>query len=103
VHFFSVFLFLQPFPVFADSSLKEDNALWVYPVVNAALAQQAISRNGLSAIFKMWLHRWHDGTPVTVFILKDENPLHEKFCKQILNVFPHQMRRAWNKAVFSGS
>lgn len=51
----------------------------------------------------MRLHKWKDGTPVSVFVLKDENPLHIKFSKLVLNVFPHQLRRAWNKAVFSGS
>ncbi|MGR9073322.1 MAG: hypothetical protein ACU833_09690 [Gammaproteobacteria bacterium] len=59
--------------------------------------------NGLSAIFKMRLRTWQDGSPITVFVLDDDAPLHKKFCKEILNVFPHQMRRAWNKLVFSGS
>jgi len=75
----------------------------VVPVINAHSKQQTISRNGLSAIFKMRLHQWRDGTPVTVFVLKDDNPLHRRFCKEILNVFPHQLRRVWNKLVFSGS
>jgi len=75
----------------------------VVPVVNAHSKQQSITRNGLSAIFKMRLHQWRDGTAVTVFVLKDDNPLHKRFCKEILNVFPHQLRRVWNKLVFSGS
>ena len=75
----------------------------VIPVINAHSKQQSISRNGLSAIFKMRLHQWRDGTAVTVFVLKDDNPLHKRFCKEILNVFPHQLRRVWNKLVFSGS
>ncbi|WP_031433430.1 substrate-binding domain-containing protein [Methylomarinum vadi] len=75
----------------------------VVPVVNHAITQDAISKQGLSAIFKMRLHRWQDGTPITVFVLSDDNPLHKAFCKEILNVFPHQMRRIWNRLVFSGS
>ena len=51
----------------------------------------------------MRLARWNDGTPVTVFVLADDNPLHKRFSKKILNVFPHQLRRIWNNAVFSGS
>ena len=51
----------------------------------------------------MRLRHWQDGSPVTVFVLDDDNPLHKLFCKQILNVFPHQMRRSWNKLVFSGT
>lgn len=75
----------------------------VVPVINNHTTQRSISRNGLSAIFKMRLHQWRDGTPVTVFVLKDSNPLHKRFCKEMLNVFPHQLRRVWNKLVFSGS
>lgn len=75
----------------------------VYPVVNINSPQRIISKNGLSAIFKMRLRHWNDGSNVAVFVLKDEDPLHKQFCKQILNVFPHQMRRNWNKLVFSGT
>ena len=77
----------------------------VVPVVNADTAQFSISKNGLSAIFKMRLLKWQDGTgkPITVYVLPDDTPLHKRFSKEILNVFPHQMRRAWNKLVFSGS
>lgn len=75
----------------------------VYAVVNLNTSQKSISKNGLSAIFKMRLRHWNDGSDVTVFVLSDEDPLHKKFCKQILNVFPHQMRKNWNKLVFSGT
>lgn len=75
----------------------------IYPVVNSALTQTSVSRNGLSAIFRMRLRQWQDGSPITVFVLRDNNPLHKRFCKQVLNVFPHQMRRSWNKLVFSGT
>lgn len=51
----------------------------------------------------MRLRQWQDGSPITVFVLRDNNPLHQQFCKQVLNVFPHQMRRSWNKLVFSGT
>ena len=89
----------------ASAASSSDNSAVraVYAVVNQNTTQQVISRNGLSAIFKMRLRHWKDGSPVTVFVLEDENPLHKLFCKQILNVFPHQMRRSWNKLVFSGT
>jgi hypothetical protein len=51
----------------------------------------------------MRLVQWSDGTPVTVFVLPDDNRIHKQFSKKILNVFPHQLRRIWNNAVFSGS
>ena len=100
--FISFVLYLFIPSSFAESpspDLPED----VYPVINANNSQTVVSMNGLSAIFKMRFHKWNDDTPVTVFVLEDEHPLHKKFSKQVLNVFPHQLRRAWNKAVFSGS
>jgi hypothetical protein len=75
----------------------------IYPVVHINTPQRSISINGLSAIFKMRLRHWNDGSRVSVFVLEDDDPLHKQFCKQILNVFPHQMRRNWNKLVFSGT
>jgi len=75
----------------------------IYPVVNQNSPQKTISRNGISAIFKMRLRHWQDGSAITVFVLQDDDFLHKLFCKQVLNVFPHQMRRGWNKLVFSGT
>lgn len=96
------FIFLLDHLASAAPPVIEQRSI-VVPVINGANQQDTISRNGLSAIFKMRLLRWNDGSAVTVFVLNDDDQLHKQFCKQILNVFPHQMRRNWNKLVFSGS
>ena len=83
--------------------LAEPKPSFVLPVINPYNKQTSISRNGLSALFKMRLTHWNDGTQVVVFVLPDDHPLHKQFSKKILNVFPHQLRRIWNNAVFSGS
>lgn len=85
------------------SQVLSEPSQTVYPVINSKLTQNSVSRNGLSAIFRMRLRHWQDGSPVMVFVLRDDNDLHKLFCKQVLNVFPHQMRRSWNKLVFSGT
>jgi len=90
-------------PLVKAETATDSNTDFVQPVINALNKQTSITRNGLSAIFKMRLNQWNDGTPVTVFVLPDDNPAHKQFSKQILNVFPHQLRRIWNKAIFSGS
>lgn len=72
-------------------------------IVNQAVNQEEISRNTLRAIFGMRLRTWPDGTSVRVFVLRDKAPLHIDFCKKVLNVFPHQLRRAWDRLVFSGT
>lgn len=64
---------------------------------------EAIARNTLSAIFGMRLCAWEDGTPIRVFVLPDNHAVHGMFCKQILGVFPHQYRAAWDRLVYSGT
>lgn len=98
-----VFLFVLMERANSAPALDRIDPNAVYPVVNIDTSQKSISKNGLSAIFKMRLRHWNDGSDVTVFVLSDEDPLHKQFCKQILNVFPHQMRKNWNKLVFSGT
>ena len=63
----------------------------------------AIARNALSAIFGMRLRVWEDGTPIRVYVLPDNHAVHVMFCKQILGVFPHQYRTAWDRLVYSGT
>lgn len=98
---FLFFLILQN-ECLANETIDQPLTLLV-PFVNQQVPQDTISKNGLSAIFKMRLHKWADDTAVTVFVLGDDNPMHKSFCKIILNVFPHQMRRVWDRLVFSGS
>ncbi len=62
-----------------------------------------ITRNILSAIFGMRFRTWENGTPIRVYVLPDNHPLHVMFCKQILGVFPHQYRTAWDRLVYSGT
>jgi ABC-type phosphate transport system substrate-binding protein len=72
-------------------------------IVNPDVHQEAISRNALRAIFGMRIRTWPDGTPITVFILRPPNPVHTAFCKTQLTMFPHQLERAWDRLVYSGT
>lgn len=82
-----------------SASVSKAQEVAVYP----KNAEDRISRDALRAIFSKRLQKWPDGTPVTVFVLSDRSPLHIAFCKQVLNVFPHQLRRAWDRLVYSGT
>ena len=44
-----------------------------------------------------------DKEPITVFVFKDDNPNHINFAKRVLSIFPHQLRRAWDRLVYSGT
>lgn len=72
-------------------------------IVHPATAETVVSVNTLRAIFGMRLRSWPDGTPITVFVLGDRSPHHDAFSKIFLNVFPHQLRQAWDRLVFSGT
>lgn len=71
-------------------------------VVNPEVPVADLSANGLRGIFGMRLLAWPDGTPVRVFVLDDDAPEHVEFAKRRLSIFPHQLRRAWDRLVYSG-
>ena len=72
-------------------------------VSHSSVSKNKLTRREVRAIFSMRLTHWPNGNPVSVFVLQDNNPLHIKFCKNILNIFPHQLRLVWNKLSFSGT
>ncbi len=72
-------------------------------VINPSISEKTLSRSSLRAIFGMRLHTWLDGTAVRVFVMPDNAPAHVAFSKEKLNVFPYQLRSAWDRLVFSGT
>lgn len=72
-------------------------------VTHPGISEKALSKGTLRAIFGMRLHEWPDGTPIRVFVMPDQAPLHVTFSKEKLNVFPYQLRSAWDRLVFSGT
>ena len=53
-----------------------------------------LSSETVREIFFMRLSSWPDGSPIHVFVLPDSNPLHARFSKEILGVYPFQLRSA---------
>jgi ABC-type phosphate transport system substrate-binding protein len=62
-----------------------------------------LSRNSLRAIFAMRQTEWEDGSAIQVFVLEDKKNAHIVFCKDVLGMFPYQLRRVWDRQVFSGT
>jgi ABC-type phosphate transport system substrate-binding protein len=71
-------------------------------VINRDVSQETISRNSLRSIFSMRKTLWPDGKPIHVFVMPDKTNLHIDFSKQLLGLFPHQLRRVWNRQIYSG-
>lgn len=51
----------------------------------------------------MRMRSWPDDSPITVFVLGNDDPIHTAFSKEQLNMFPHQLQRAWDRLVYSGT
>jgi ABC-type phosphate transport system substrate-binding protein len=72
-------------------------------VTNPSIKENTLSITSIRSIFSMRMTQWPDGTPIRVFVLGDKDPSHTEFSKQVLGVFPHQLRRAWNRQIYSGT
>lgn len=60
-------------------------------------------REELREIFFGRRTRWKDGSPVHVYVLPDNHPAHIRFAKEILGIYPYQLRSAWDRMIFSGT
>jgi ABC-type phosphate transport system substrate-binding protein len=72
-------------------------------IANLEVPAENLSRSLVRSIFSMRMTNWPGGMPIRVFVLGDKSKLHSSFSKRILGVFPHQLRRAWNRQIFSGT
>jgi hypothetical protein len=72
-------------------------------IVNRHVEQQAVSRSFARLIFTMRVLRWRDGKKIRVFVLPDRHPAHQEFSKRSLDLYPRQLRRVWDRHLFSGS
>ena len=72
-------------------------------VANREVTTSQISHTELQAIFTMRMRVWPDGLPIRVFVLGDNTPEQAEFAKKLLDIFPYQLRRYWDRLVFSGT
>ena len=71
--------------------------------MNHSVPREFINKTTAWAIFSRQVKTWSNGTPVTVFVLKGSHPLHGEFTKTVLDTFPYQLKRSWDRKVFSGT
>ncbi len=90
-----LFLIVLSFPILA----ADRPAL----IVNKSVQQSSMSKGALRTIFGMRLRSWKDGSAIRVIVLPDNHPLHADFSKRVLGMFPHQLRWAWDRLVYSGT
>ncbi|TFH87144.1 hypothetical protein EQG41_08705 [Billgrantia azerbaijanica] len=72
-------------------------------IAHPGVESQALTRDTTRAIFAMRQRSWPNGQAVRVFVLPGDHPLHGRFAKEQLAVYPHQLQLAWDRMVFSGT
>ncbi|MCE8042211.1 hypothetical protein HBJ58_08635 [Halomonas desiderata] len=72
-------------------------------IAHPQVANTALTRDTTRAIFAMRQRSWPDGQAVRVFVLPNNHPVHARFAKERLTVYPHQLQLAWDRMVFSGT
>lgn len=72
-------------------------------VVNRDVSANQLTHGELQAVFTMRVRVWPDGQPIRVFVLGDNAPEQIEFSKKLLDIFPYQLRRYWDRLVFSGT
>lgn len=72
-------------------------------VTHPEVIETSVSVNVLRAVFSMRMRTWSNGSLIKVFVFSDNDDLHHIFAKEQLNIFPYQLRLAWDRLVFSGT
>ena len=72
-------------------------------IANPNVETHQLNRDTARAMFAMRQRTWPDGQAARVFVLPNDDQSHERFVKQFLNVYPHQLQMAWDRVVFSGT
>ncbi|NCA69202.1 MAG: hypothetical protein EOM91_03700 [Sphingobacteriia bacterium] len=72
-------------------------------IAHPSTGVDSLSRNEARLLFTMRVKQWPDGTPVKVFVLPDNDALHGRFVSGLLELYPYQLRRVWDRQLFSGT
>ncbi len=73
-------------------------------IVNRSVAEQHLDKDiDLRAIFSLRTRYWADGELIHIYVLPDNHPIHQAFVKHQLHMFPYQLRRTWNRVIYTGS
>ena len=87
----------------AQIAILSSAAMAAEVIVFQGVAQRELSINSVRLVFTMRMLRWPDGTRIRVFVLPDDHPAHRQFAKRSLALYPHQLRRVWDRHRYSGS
>lgn len=79
-------------------------ALAIDVIINADNKEELVAPQvDLRSIFSMRTRYWANGKKIRVFVLPDNHETHRAFVKQKLQMFPHQLRRTWDRMTYTGT
>ncbi len=88
----ALILILGPLPLIAQDL-----------IANPDWPATPLDRNQARLYFTLRLRLLDNQIPINVFVLPDDHPLHRQFAKNILGLFPYQLRQVWDRQLFSGT
>jgi hypothetical protein len=88
---------------YADKLPTQLNVNQPVIIAHQGINTEELSLVNLRAIYTMRKRSWNDKTPIKVFVLPDQAPLHQHFCKSVLKMYPYVLRELWDRLTFSGT
>ncbi len=92
LYFYGLFLFSSS--VFAIEIITHNDS---------GLSLNFKNEENIRAIFSMRQRYWSNSEKIKVFVLADNHVVHKAFAKEKLAIFPHQLRRSWNRMTYTGT
>ncbi len=71
-------------------------------IANANISAMRLNAAELRNLYLLRQTQWPNGQPVVLFVLPDDNPLHEGFAKEKLGLYPYRLRQVWDRLSLSG-
>jgi len=71
-------------------------------IFHPSVPTQSLTQTQARQIFTARQQHWEDGSKIHVFVLNTDTLEHQRFCRQLLQMFPYQLERIWNQITYSG-
>lgn len=71
-------------------------------VAHPEITTNQLTTTQLRRIYTMRQATWADGKPIVVYTLPSSHPVHQRFTKNELKIFPYQLDKIWIKLTYSG-
>lgn len=71
-------------------------------IANKEVPVDSLTIHLARSIFAGRTTSWSNGLPITIFVFPDRDNKHIEFCSQALSIFPRQLRRSWDRMIYTG-